>query len=421
MANPNLPPLFLIRFLPFCLLLCTAEAQEPVPTLPSPDFGLALLPPEGWETSSAKQWAAQLYLPVESETKYQSSYRAYCGPQTEILGANPKSVALLASEDHPEQLTLIFANKGDSASPIARSGNPSSHPSMDKQEITKMIHADATRLREKLTLLIGKPKKQLFGDFGKTRESADRWDQSGTALLLIEQPGEYTALRILASSLADSGGRPSRVEDSVLRERMKANVIHRPNGDIIITNIPMVDQGPKGFCVPATYARALIYAGVPADLYLLALLGNTGVGGGTSVFAMEKSARALAATYGRAIISVTPTLDLPKLESYFARGIPLTWALYVDEGINRDLSQRMKERPNADPQSWSKKLDPIRKAARSIRKNPDNGHVCLLIGCNRQTGELATSDSWGPEFNERWITVEEARALSQGDLGAIMP
>jgi hypothetical protein len=50
-----------------------------------------------------------------------------------------------------------------------------------------------------------------------------------------------------------------------------------------------------------------------------------------------------------------------------------------------------------------------------------NGHVCLLIGCNRKTGELATSDSWGPEFAERWITLEEARALSQGDLGAIVP
>jgi len=42
--------------------------------------------------------------------------------------------------------------------------------------------------------------------------------------------------------------------------------------------------------------------------------------------------------------------------------------------------------------------------------DPNNGHVCLLIGCNRKTAELT----------ERWITVEEARALSQGDLGAIV-
>ena len=136
---------------------------------------------------------------------------------------------------------------------------------------------------------------------------------------------------------------------------------------------------------------------------------------------MESSARALAATYGRSITSVSPNLDLAKLESFFEKGIPLTWAMYVDEGINRDLSLRLKERASADSDAWNKILEPKRKAARSLRKNQKNGHVCLLIGCNRKTGELATSDSWGPEFIERWITVEEARALSQGDLGAIVP
>ncbi|NDF16887.1 MAG: hypothetical protein EB079_02815 [Verrucomicrobia bacterium] len=202
---------------------------------------------------------------------------------------------------------------------------------------------------------------------------------------------------------------------------MKQNVIHRENGDLVIGNIPMIDQGPKGFCVPATYARVLLYAGVPADLYLLALLGKTGVGGGTYVSSMENSVRALAAGYGRTITSVSPSLDLPKLESFFERGIPLTWALCVDRQIDRDLTERRKQRSAADPQTWSKNLEPKRKAARNLRGNPQNGHVCLLIGCNRKTGELATSDSWGPEFAERWITVEEARALSQGDLGAIVP
>ncbi|MCX6935721.1 MAG: hypothetical protein NTZ01_05980 [Verrucomicrobia bacterium] len=136
---------------------------------------------------------------------------------------------------------------------------------------------------------------------------------------------------------------------------------------------------------------------------------------------MESSARALAATYGRSITSVSPNLDLAKLVSFFEKGIPLTWALDVDEEINRDLSLRLKERASSDLTTWNKILEPKRKAARTLRKNPKNGHVCLLIGCNRKTGELATSDSWGPEFAERWITVEEARALSQGDLGAIVP
>ena len=386
-----------------------------------PDFGLALLPPSSWNKTSAKNWATTLQLPVESETKYQSSYRTYCSPQVQIMGANPKSIALIATDDHPEQLTLIFANKGDSAGEGAPFKNGSVRVSVLEKAVEKAISADADSLREKLTSLLGKPKKQMFGDFGKTRESSERWDSDATAILLIEKPSEYVALRVLPSKSVDQTEKPLRISDIAMRERMKGNVIHRPNGDIVVENIPMVDQGPKGFCVPATYARALLYAGVPADLYLLALLGRTDVGGGTSVFAMESSARALAATYGRSITSVSPNLDLAKLESFFEKGIPLTWAMYVDEGINRDLSLRLKDRASADPDAWNKLLEPKRKAARSLRKNPQNGHVCLLIGCNRKTGELATSDSWGPDFTERWITVEEARALSQGNLGAIVP
>jgi hypothetical protein len=415
---------FMKTWLRFCMVLatCLGWAQEPVPNSPEAENILGtLIPPQGWEQTSAKEWAGKLHLPVESETPYQSSYRAYPRSEAQLLGAHPKSMALVATEDRPDQLTLVFANKGDSAGEGLRFGEKQNRSSSLEASIEKMIDQDAGEIRRLLTTTLGKPRRQGFGDFGKTRESAERWDHEGTAFLLIEQKGEYTALRILPAAVADAGGRSARISDAQLRERMKANVVRRENGDVVVGNIPMLDQGPKGFCVPATYARVLIYSGVPADLYLLALLGKTGIGGGTYGHSMENSARALAASYGRSITSVSPALDLPKLESYFERGIPLTWALFVDEEINQDLTRRMKERPTTDPATWSKMLEPHKKAARNIRKNPRNGHVCLLIGCNRETGELATSDSWGPEFAERWITLEEARALSQGDLGAIVP
>lgn len=380
-----------------------------------------LTPPHGWQETSAKLWAEILRLPVESETAYQSSFRAYPRSEVRVLGAHPQSIALLATEDRPDQLTLIFANKGDSVGDGQLWGGHNQRTASLEAVVDAAVAADADRIRETLIPVLGKPRRQGFGDYGKTRESAERWDREGTAFLLIEQKGEYTALRVLPTATADAGGRATRIPDAQLRERMKQNVVRRENGDMLIGNIPMIDQGPKGFCVPATYARVLLYAGVPADLYLLALLGKTGIGGGTYISSMENSARALAATYGRSITSVSPSLDLPKLESYFERGIPLTWALFVDEDIDRDLTLRMKDRPGADPTAWAKFLEPKKKAARNLRKNPRNGHVCLLIGCNRRTGELATSDSWGPEFAERWITIEEARALSQGDLGAIVP
>lgn len=404
----------------FVVIPVQAEATPIPPTDPH-----ALLdgfhPPQGWQMTSAKEWAAKLGLPVESETAYQSSFRTYPRSGVRILGAQPRSIALLATEDRPDQLTLIFANKGDSAGDGKLWGGSNRRSTSLETAIEAAVAADADRIRAALIPAIGKPRRQGFGDFGKTRESAERWDHEGTSYLLIEAKGEYTALRVLPTETADAGGRSTRISDAQLRERVKQNVIRRDNGDLVIGNIPMIDQGPKGFCVPATYARVLLYAGVPADLYLLALLGKTGIGGGTYISSMENSARALAATYGRSITSVSPFLDLPKLESYFERGIPLTWALFVDEAVDQDLTLRMKDRANTDAQTWAQALEPKRKAARNIRKNPLNGHVCLLVGCNRKTGELATSDSWGPEFAERWITIEEARALSQGDLGAIVP
>jgi hypothetical protein len=339
----------------------------------------------------------------------------------ELLGARPKSISLIATDDQPDQLTIMFANKGDSASFYLRSNAAANSTLRDITDIRRLIEVDHDILTKNISEQLGKPSTQGFGEAGKTREFPRRWDYQGTTFLLSERQGEYCVLRILPASSADQAGKTSRISDAMMRERMKNNVIHRANGDVIIENIPMVDQGPKGFCVPATYTRVLLYAGVPADLYLLALLGRTDVGGGTSTVSMENSARALAASFGRSITSVSPSLDLPKLESFFEKGIPLTWAMVVDEEIDRDLSKRVKERATTDSKTWSKILEPKRKAARNIRKNPLNGHVCLLIGCNRETKELATSDSWGPDFTERWITIEEARAISQGDLGAIIP
>lgn len=259
---------------------------------------------------------------MESETPYQSSFRSYPSSGIQILGANPKSISLIATDDRPDQLTLVFANKGDSAGDGQLWGKSTHRLAPVGAVVEKAISVDADSIRENLVGTLGKPRRQGFGDFGKTRESAERWDDGGTAFHLIEQKEEYVVLRILSAESANAGGRSRRITDVTLRERMKNDVIFRENGDVVVGNIPMVDQGPKGFCVPATYARVLLYAGVPADLYLLALLGKTGIGGGTYVSSMENSARALAASYGRSITSVSPSLDLPKLETYFAREFP---------------------------------------------------------------------------------------------------
>ena len=102
----------------------------------------------------------------------------------------------------------------------------------------------------------------------------------GHAFLLAAPKDEYVALRILSVKSADEGGR-SRVTDAELFARAKTRVDRRPNGDVILKDIPMVNQGPKGYCVPATWERAMRSMGVPADMYVLAMAGQSGAGGGT--------------------------------------------------------------------------------------------------------------------------------------------
>ena len=52
-------------------------------------------------------------------------------------------------------------------------------------------------------------------------------------------------------------------------------------------------------------------------------------------------------------------------------------------------------------------------------RGADGGHVCLVTGFNPETGEIALSDSWGPGYEERWITTEEAAAISQGAMAVV--
>ena len=66
-------------------------------------------------------------------------------------------------------------------------------------------------------------------------------------------------------------------------------------GDVVIAGIPMVDQGQKGYCVPASSERVLRYYGIRVDANELAQLANSSAEGGTSVQALIDSLKSLTA------------------------------------------------------------------------------------------------------------------------------
>ncbi len=71
------------------------------------------------------------------------------------------------------------------------------------------------------------------------------------------------------------------------------NVVHDPRGDVFIDNVPMVDQGQKGYCAAASAERVLRYYGVEVDEHEIGQAAGTSADGGTSTRGMKDSVQAI--------------------------------------------------------------------------------------------------------------------------------
>lgn len=374
-----------------------------------------------WQEQDDKV-AGRLAWPRESRTSTLSSYRLYPNPPLEVLARQAYALALYAEEGSPVMLSMIFANKGDVDRMMGL--GPDSRDSDIRRaarDYQRLIRDDERALEEALSALFGTPETTSLGESRATMERVSRWQWEDCVFLLSAPRDEYVNLRIIPAGTDSATGivRQSRRD---LRQVLATGVEKRPGGDLVISEIPMVNQGPKGYCVPASWERVLRYMGIPADMYVLAMAGSTGIGGGTSLSAIENGVRTLVQRHGRRIESRRDRMTVSNVARFIDQGIPIIWHMVVHRETNRDISRRTRQRAGTtDWESWDKSLRPIRNAARRMRDVSGESHVCLIIGYNEATGEIAISDSWGPRYAERWLTVEEAEAISRGTITLVMP
>jgi|UniRef100_UPI00378453FB hypothetical protein len=367
-------------------------------------------------TASATEIAEKLGIPPESKTKTSSSYRSYTKEDYLMFGAHPFSVAMYAENDKVTGFSLVFANKGDLFS--AR-GSGEMHfdkdtpPAQAAMIVKKAMDKDLAAISATLSKQLGAPQKERFGEKAG-RMNMQRWDWRGHAILLAEAEGEYVGIQIVTSAFADAGGKVESVNDTIIRSRALANLEKREGGDVVISDIPMVDQGPKGYCVPATAERSMRYLGIPADMYILANAGQTGFGGGTNVDMMLTGMAAQIRSKRRSFDSWESELKIKEIAKYIDKGLPVMWTLCSTKGFNDTANKRTKERKTVtDWAAWRAKVT-AEAATNSLPKDKDTRHIVLIIGYNKDTNEMAFSDSWGDDFKERWITLQEAEQVSDG-------
>ena len=372
-------------------------------------LGIQLLKDNQLWDDSAHEVAQRLRWPLESKTKTESSFRYYPPANERILGARPYSAALYGDSAQTFQLSLVFANKGDFAFRDAGS----------KSQI-KALHAaiqhDAATLSAHISKMLGKPHTQQFGSDRGLKERIRRWDWQGHALLLAHKAGEYVSLRIVPVEIANNKGRGQRFSDAALRQRTQQNIQTCSNGDVVIDNIPMVHQGPKGYCVPATFERYLRYMQIPADMYLLAMAGQTNIGGGTALSQIIDAVDRYIGSHNRRLQRLQQPITIRNVRKYIDQGLPLIWTMFSSEAYNQYANQRTQQRQTV--LNWAAWAKATKTSARSTVLGRDRmrAHACLITGYNKATGEIAVSDSWGPAYNQRWISATQAEQVSQGSL-----
>jgi hypothetical protein len=301
-------------------------------------------------------------------------------------------------------------------------------------------------------------------DLGKQAASAVKaigfaWQKSPSVYLLeysvvkeakasgVEFRPEFVRLRVYELPKKVGFGAPSPVAgpatQRVSKKSLTENIAREASGDVYLKDVPMVDQGPKGYCAVATAERVFRYYGMPVDQHEMAQVAKTGEGGGTNPADMLK---ALTDLQGRLRVRVRAISkwEYPEFTRMIADynreakrnkkpEINLAGMRVIDIGeIYRSMdpvslknSKTVRTKAGFDkfqraiaeriekgiPVMWGVQLGLYPEA--NIPQT-GGGHMRLIIGYNAKTSELIYSDSWGAEHAMKRMPMDNAYSMTTG-------
>ncbi|AHF89399.1 hypothetical protein OPIT5_03075 [Opitutaceae bacterium TAV5] len=378
----------------------------------NPLLGLELFADDNLWDDEPGAVAARLRLPEEGRTRLFESYRVYPSRPLTMLGAQAYTLSLHAGEGRIADVTIVFANRGDYPAFVGERAGLVVVGKSSRREFDRALKADFEKISAALSARLGESSREFSGSASDRGGNRLSWLYGDTCFLLDYNEEQMVSLKIVPALRSAE----PRLASEQLRKRLEAGITRRANGDVILDQVPMVSQDPKGYCVPATFERYLRYLGIPADMYELAMVADTSFGGGTTFSGMawgisrymrrQRQGRSLEKA---PLKRLTPVA----LSSYIDDGYPVIWGLFSTEDFNRVSNEHTRARAGAtDWAAWKKTVAATAKGFTGTRAN---AHACLLIGYNRATDEIAFTDSWGPDYAERWVPAEVAQKISQDE------
>ena len=252
------------------------------------------------------------------------------------------------------------------------------------------------------------------------------------------------------------GAPARRTEAAKGAKKITDNIVRDPRGDVFIDNVPMVDQGQKGYCSVATAERVLRYYGLEVDEHEIAQAAGTSAERGTSTRAMKESVEAVGKRYKlgtvvaygdfdksneariagivdevRVYNKAAKKLKKPAIEDsvYIRHEGNMTYysPSAVDAAMDPEVLKEMKVNGGqkskfvkfmADihqqvnkgiPLFWGVKLGTYPEPG---LMQSGGGHMRLIIGYNDKKKEILYSDSWGAGHELKRMPAEWAWAIS---------
>ena len=352
-------------------------------------------------------------------------------PTISIYGTKVMETRLFFTKDRSkiDHIEFSLYNKGDAAT---------LHKTMNLDDFKAMLETVTSKLSDggetpKTT------SRELAGNRTYTRKWAKRkpvaelsWGLSG------EKRGaetvEYATLKLFRvdpdTVKKDTSAKAGPAVGSAAS--CAANVRHTEDGDAYIPNVPMVDQGQKGYCAVATSERVLRYFGNDVNEHQLAQMAGTEAQGGTTIESMVKAAEIIGKKCGLGKIDVVskirtfsdienqitkynqaakkmkrPTLDIATFTKQRGSSIAIDveglqhamepkvlkeMSMKDSSGFKRFQSGVKAQIDRGIPLIWSVQL--------GIYPEPEipqaaGGHMRLIIGYNAESKEILYSDTWG--------------------------
>jgi hypothetical protein len=212
-------------------------------------------------------------------------------------------------------------------------------------------------------------------------------------------------------------------------------------GDVWLGDVPMVDQGQKGYCAVASAERVMRYYGTEVDANELAQIANTESSGGTSPQLMYEAVKKLSSRLKVRVrdLEKSEVRDFLKLQSDYNRAAKKAGATeipdmgnVIDVGMmyrlmKGDLLREVRNKNKGDltrfqrevqthidagvPLLWSVQLGLFPEPG---VPQSGGGHMRLIIGYNTQTKELIFSDSWGAGHEKKRMALDDAWSITTG-------